>query len=67
MLHDIIIITTYCYDKQVEELSLQDSNHGEASNSRGCGCRKLFRTNKIIDAPIKSEEVERRQHAFEDL
>ena len=58
----IIIITS----SQVEELSLQANNDGE-NNNRRFGWKKFFRSNKIIDVPVKSEEVERRQHAFEDL
>ena len=52
---------------QVEELSLQADSDGGNNNNRRFGWRNLFRSNKIIDVPVKSEEVERRQHAFEDL
>ena len=50
---------------QVEEL--QSNEEGETNRTSRFGWKKLFRSNKIVDEPIKSEEMERRQHAFEDL
>ena len=52
---------------QVEELSTDNNGETETNKSSRFGWRKLFRSNRIIDVPIKSEEMERRQHAFEDL
>ena len=46
---------------QVEEIS-QDSDEKQPS-----WWRRILRSNRIIDAPVKSEEMERRQKAFEDL